>query len=198
MRSRPEQNCTRRSVRFDSAYTTTQRLCWRCGERSKPWHSRSIFSFFFPYNDVTAKSFGWTQWRNWTCRHKLCHSRPHCPRGKAEKRNYKSSFPEDDSAVISVLILRMDGVCVDGRVLHARHLVCVCASRDYSLTWDEGADGLEIAQSGREKRVVGKAMMEWSRAGWMDGRRDCQMQGSCMYSPSFYVRLFSPYSSDLS
>jgi hypothetical protein len=36
------------------------------------------------------------------------------------------------------------------------------------LTWDEGADGLEIAQSGREKRVV--AMMEWSReAGWMDG-----------------------------
>ena len=86
----------------------------------------------------------------------------------------------------------MDGVCVDGRVLHARHLVCVCASRDYSLTWDEGADGLEIAQSGREKRVVGKAMMEWSRAGWMDGRRDCQMQGSCMYSPSFYVRLFSP------
>jgi hypothetical protein len=47
--------------------------------------------------------------------------------------------------------------------------VCVCALRDYSLTWDEGADGLEIAQSGREKRVVGKAMMEWSRAGWMDG-----------------------------
>jgi hypothetical protein len=72
--------------------------------------------------------------------------------------------------------LRMD-VPADGscRRCATSSSVCVCASRDYSLTWDEGADGLEIAQSGREKRVV--AMMEWSRrAGWMDGRRDCQMQ----------------------
>lgn len=92
-----------------------------------------------------------------------------------EKRNYKSSLSEDDSPVIFARDIA-DG-CAGRWVLQAlRHLVvCVCASRDYSLTWDEGADGLEIAQSGREKRVV--AMMEWSRrAGWMDGRRDCQMQ----------------------
>ena len=57
----------------------------------------------------------------------------------------------------------------------------VCASRDYSLTWDEGADGLEIAQSGREKRVV--AMMEWSRAdGWMGGEI-ARCRGLCVLSP---------------
>jgi hypothetical protein len=54
------------------------------------------------------------------------------------------------------------------------------------LTWDEGADGLEIAQSGREKRVV--AMMEWSReAGWMDGWEERLPDAGLLYVLPFLL-----------
>ena len=48
-----------------------------------------------------------------------------------------------------------------------------------TLAYDDGADGLEIVQSGREPAgVVRNANEEWSLDGWMDRGRggDCQMQ----------------------